>query len=95
MPRKDTFLRLLAYLGRWQMSSPILALAIAFVPGGTATKVIVANFIGGLIFFPVDRFIMTSNKKNEQTLETSRHPQPPVTLGEADTVQMDGAKPSL
>lgn len=51
--------KLLLYIGRWQMSSPILGVAVLLIPGSTAIKVIVANFIGSLIFFPVDRWIMS------------------------------------
>lgn len=55
--------RLLMYMGRWQLSSPILALAMLFVPGNTAVRVIIANLIGSLIFFPVDRWIMSRKKR--------------------------------
>ena len=46
------------YLLRWQLSTPILAVVLiilANVPTVTAT--IIANLIGGLIFFWVDRCI--------------------------------------
>lgn len=49
------------YLVRWQLSTPILAgalLVLSSVDKITAT--VIANFIGGLIFFWVDRFIFTS-----------------------------------
>lgn len=51
------------YLFRWQLSTPILAAVLyllSMVDKVTAT--IVANFIGGLIFFWVDIFIFTSDK---------------------------------
>lgn len=55
----------LLYLVRWQCSTPVLAPVIAWFkhssnPFGTAEDWIgsaVANFIGGLIFFWVDRYI--------------------------------------
>lgn len=50
-------MRLLAYLLRWQLSSPILALCIYYLPFNTLTKTIAANLIGGLIFYQVDKFI--------------------------------------
>lgn len=58
--------RLLAYLIRWQLSTPILAPVIAYFKSsptvfGTSEDWIgsaVANLIGGLIFFKVDKFIM-------------------------------------
>jgi len=62
--------RYVLYLLRWQLSTPILAPVIAFFKGsssiiGTAEDWIgsaIANLIGGLIFFWVDRFIFTSEK---------------------------------
>jgi len=62
--------RYLLYLFRWQLSTPILAPVIAFFkhsPSIFGTKEdwigsAIANLIGGLIFFWVDRFIFTSEK---------------------------------
>lgn len=58
----------LAYLFRWQLSTPILAPIVAMFKQsgsmfGTTQDWIgasVANLIGGLIFFWVDKFIFTS-----------------------------------
>lgn len=56
----------LAYLFRWQLSTPILAPIVAMFTGENPLSsrallgAMVANFIGGLIFFWVDRFIFTS-----------------------------------
>ncbi len=48
------------YLIRWQLSTPILAVALVFMASyGALWATIAANFIGGLIFFWVDRFIFT------------------------------------
>ena len=47
------------YLVRWQLSTPILAAFVWWLTerlGATITTVI-ANFVGGLIFFWVDRWI--------------------------------------
>lgn len=63
---KTGYQKLLMYMFRWQMSSPILAVSVLFIPGSTAIKVIVANLIGSLIFFPVDRWIM-SRKTGDST----------------------------
>jgi len=49
----------LLYLFRWQLSTPILAVCL-YLPFGVTEKTIIANLIGGLIFFWVDRFIFTS-----------------------------------
>ena len=56
---KDILKRYGLYLVRWQLSTPILAVCIYFLTqslGPTLTTVI-ANFIGGLIFFWVDQWI--------------------------------------
>jgi hypothetical protein len=51
------------YLVRWQMSTPILALCVVwFAVLGTTWATVLANLIGGLLFFWVDRWIF--NKTN-------------------------------
>jgi hypothetical protein len=59
--------RFLLYLGRWQLSSPILAPIVALFTGEpiwgtweTWAGTVTANLIGGSIFYWVDRFIFTS-----------------------------------
>ena len=53
MPKKY-----IAYLIRWQLSTPILAVCLHFLAGlGELWATIVANLIGGLIFFWVDKKI--------------------------------------
>ncbi len=47
------------------MSSPILAICILFLPFDDITKTIVANFIGGLIFYKLDKLIFGHKKKEE------------------------------
>ncbi|MFA5271380.1 MAG: hypothetical protein WC412_03445 [Candidatus Omnitrophota bacterium] len=47
------------YLLRWQLSTPILWLVLRNLGVGVWSTVL-ANFIGGAIFFWVDRFIFTS-----------------------------------
>jgi hypothetical protein len=48
----------LLYLIRWQLSTPILALCVIwFAAFGEIWSTIIANFIGGLIFFWIDRWI--------------------------------------
>jgi len=51
--------RFTLYLLRWQLSTPILWLVIRNFGVGV-WPTILANFIGGAIFFWVDRFIFTS-----------------------------------
>ncbi|MCM2466722.1 hypothetical protein [Methanoculleus oceani] len=49
------------YLVRWQLSTPLLAGVLYLLAGlGALAATIIANLIGGLIFFWVDRFIFTS-----------------------------------
>ena len=51
------------YLVRWQLSSPILAVCMVWMGGwNVAVATIVANLIGGCIFFWVDRWIFGENK---------------------------------
>lgn len=52
------------YLIRWQLSSPILAMCLVYLNFGVTLNTIIANIIGGLIFFWVDRFIFTSKLIN-------------------------------
>lgn len=50
--------RYLLYLIRWQLSTPILYFALAFLPiEDYFAKTIIANLIGGLIFFWIDKKI--------------------------------------
>jgi hypothetical protein len=49
----------LLYLVRWQISTPILAVCVYLLSPhiGSVLTTVVANFIGGLIFFWVDKLI--------------------------------------
>lgn len=50
--------RYLIYLIRWQLSTPILTLVLIWLSGlNTLTATIIANLIGGLVFFWIDRLI--------------------------------------
>jgi len=51
--------RFLLYLIRWQLSTPILWLVVRNLGAGL-WQTMVANLIGGSIFFWVDKFIFTS-----------------------------------
>jgi hypothetical protein len=49
------------YLLRWQLSTPILAGALVLLSRmDKLTATVIANLLGGLIFFWVDMFIFTS-----------------------------------
>ena len=58
------------YLIRWQLSSPILAVCLVWMGGwNVVIATIVANLIGGCIFFWVDRWIF--DDKKQKTNKTS------------------------
>ena len=61
---KKLLLNYLLYLIRWQLSTPILSLVLLIfkVGGSPIIPTIVANLIGGLIFFWVDRWIFNRHK---------------------------------
>ncbi|MGE5309186.1 MAG: hypothetical protein ACM3OC_08885 [Deltaproteobacteria bacterium] len=56
---KKNIKRFILYLFRWQLSTPILWLVVSRLGAGL-TATIIANLIGGVIFFWIDRFIFTS-----------------------------------
>jgi len=61
------FKRYFLYLIRWQLSTPILAIVLIWL--ATMNKwvaTVIANLIGGLIFFWVDQFIFTSKSLSSQ-----------------------------
>ena len=54
------------YLIRWQLSTPILAICYAWlIAYGTLSATIIGNFVGGLLFFWVDRWIFRAKKTTE------------------------------
>ena len=58
------FKKYMIYLIRWQLSTPILAVCVALLASyGATVATIIANFIGGLLFFWVDRWIFKSKNK--------------------------------
>lgn len=58
---KISLKRYILYILRWQLSTPILALVLIWLgSAGKLKATVIANFIGALIFFWVDRFIFTS-----------------------------------
>jgi hypothetical protein len=55
----DFIFQFLMYLGRWQLSTPILWLAMKrFKNLPEWQRVILANLIGGCIFYFVDRYLI-------------------------------------
>lgn len=61
--KKSLIKKYLLYLLRWQLSTPILALCTFWLAGlGNIWAAIVANLIGGLLFFWVDKKIFKEVK---------------------------------
>ena len=55
------------YLLRWQLSTPILAVVLLWLSSlNKWTATIIANFVGGLIFFWIDKFIFVSRHLSVQ-----------------------------
>jgi len=65
--RQVNWKRYVLYLVRWQLSTPILA-GVLFVLSRTdkVTATVIANLLGGLIFFWVDMFIFTTGRLSVQ-----------------------------
>ena len=58
--------KFLLYLLRWQLSTPILALILFLLKDWNyVLATIVANLIGGIIFFWVDKWIFNKKSKKE------------------------------
>ena len=59
---KKFLMQYFLYLVRWQLSTPILAPCIALFGGATGgvpiLATVIANLIGGLIFFWVDKLLI-------------------------------------
>lgn len=54
------------YLIRWQLSTPVLAIVLWLLAGtNTVVASIVANLIGGLIFFWIDKRIFDGRKEKD------------------------------
>lgn len=69
--------KLLLYLIRWQLSTPILWSVIYLLTDMPLIwQTIIANLVGGLIFFWVDRWIFTrrQTKSKEQTANAKNEP---------------------
>lgn len=62
--------KFILYLIRWQLSTPILAI-IVYLITDKIIATIVANLIGGMIFFWVDKFIFTSKKGYDKTRDAN------------------------
>lgn len=54
--------RYILYLLRWQLSTPILALVLYLLNVNEILETIIANLIGGIIFFEIDKRIFNKEK---------------------------------
>ena len=55
--------RFLLYLLRWQISTIILAPCIYLLPFSVLVKTIIANMIGGCMFYFIDKKIFKEERK--------------------------------
>ncbi len=62
---KDKY-RFILYLIRWQLSTPILALCLNLLHFNILVNTIIANLIGGIIFYWVDKYIFNKERKNDR-----------------------------
>ena len=58
--------KFLLYMLRWQLSTPILAVVLYLVIDtcGELWSTIIANVVGGLLFFPLDKLIFKQRENN-------------------------------
>lgn len=54
--------RFIFYLIRWQLSTPILAICLHYLGFNTLVNTIIANLIGGTIFYFIDKRIFKGEK---------------------------------
>ena len=57
--------RFIKYLIRWQCSTPVLAFVIWLLPCNVLIKTIVANLVGGILFFRIDKWIFRKETVND------------------------------
>lgn len=59
--------RFILYLIRWQLSTPILAVCLILLSGlGEIWSTVIANFIGAIVMYPIDRFIFSSDRQRNR-----------------------------
>jgi hypothetical protein len=57
--------KFLCYLLRWQLSTPILWAVIYFMHLPSIEETVIANLVGGILFFWIDKKIFTKNFEKE------------------------------
>lgn len=58
--------RYILYLLRWQLSTPILALVLYLLSTNEITETVIANLIGGMIFYWIDKLIFKNIDTNKK-----------------------------
>ena len=54
---KGQMKRFIAYMARWQLSGVVLAPCIALIPNNPIYSAVIANLIGGCLFYFIDKWI--------------------------------------
>ena len=62
---KKFIISYILYIFRWICSTPIIALVLYLLNLNVIIETIIANLIGGLIFYWVDKIIFSKGEKNE------------------------------
>ena len=57
--------KFILYILRWQLSTPILALILYLLHTNEILETVIANLIGGIIFFWVDKKIFNEKPNKE------------------------------
>lgn len=53
---------LIKYIIKWQLGTPVIYFCILYLPGSNLIKTIMANLIGALLFYRVDKWIFKGGK---------------------------------
>lgn len=63
---KNIGIELVLYIARWQLSTPVLAVCLTLFTGlGTFWATVLANLVGSILFFPVDKLIFKKGEEDE------------------------------
>ena len=64
---KNTLMELVLYIVRWQASTPVLAVCLVlFTNLGTFWATVLANLVGSILFFPVDKLIFKKGEEDDE-----------------------------
>jgi hypothetical protein len=55
------------YLIRWQLSTPILFLCVYFLHLSDILETFIANLVGGILFYQLDKFLFKGGKGDVRT----------------------------